>query len=63
MMDNKKIITGFLAISELYFKVVEKTEKVITDNEIESIISNVNNSNLTLFYTGEANQPTQYRRR
>ena len=45
-MDNGLTITGFMAISELYFKMTGQAEAVITDYEVEILISSINNSSL-----------------
>jgi hypothetical protein len=45
-MDNELTIKGFMATSELYFKMTGQAEEVITVYEIEILISNIDNSNL-----------------
>ncbi|GEM_PF-3467376 len=47
-MERETNVAGFLAISELYFKMTEQSEKVILENEIELLISRINNSNLSM---------------
>ncbi len=52
-MDKEATVARFLAISELYFKITEQTEKVVSDDEIELLIASVDNSNLSMLCTNQ----------
>jgi len=47
-MENFNSLTGFLAITQLYLKMTESSEKVITEDEIELFIGSVDRSNLEM---------------
>ena len=47
-MDNSKCLTGFLAITQLYLKMTESDEKLITEDEIELFIGSMDRSNLEM---------------
>lgn len=54
-MNSETTMSGFLAISRLYFKMTEQAEKVITDDEIELLIANIDKSNLVLLRENRMN--------
>jgi len=48
IMENFNSLPGFLAITQLYLKMTESSEKVITEDEIELFIGSVDRSNLEM---------------
>jgi len=52
-MEKEATVTGFLLISELYFKMTGQTENVVSDDEIKLLISSVNNSNLSMLFMNQ----------
>ena len=49
-MENEVTVSGFLALSALYFKMTEETEDVITNDEVELLIANIDKSNLSMLF-------------
>jgi len=52
---TKEVASRFLALSELYFKMTEQTERVISNNEIELLVASVDKSNLSMLSTKQIN--------
>jgi hypothetical protein len=49
-MGNDKITTAFLAILKLYLKMTTSEEHVVTDEEVDMLLANVDRSHLSIFF-------------
>ncbi|MFT5133514.1 MAG: hypothetical protein ACI9SC_001986 [Gammaproteobacteria bacterium] len=53
-MENQTLTTGFLALTRLYLKLTEPSEKMITSDEVELFIGSVDKSKLDLLISNNA---------